>query len=96
MQAALGLDPMPLNAEDWNISSLVEDAHEGMLVRNLKLLSRSKKGGPQWNEIMEWLNTPFNGTYPPLAFVTCCKVCGIEDPEQMRRNIYKQLGLTEA
>lgn len=93
LQAALELEPMPLNQQDWNFRTMVEDTHEGMLFRNMKLLRDTKQGSEQWQEIMNWMDAPFDGTYPPFAFATCCKVCGIEDPEEFRDQILSQLGL---
>jgi len=96
MQAALDLEPMPLNQQNWNFSTLVEDTHEGMLFRNIKLLRDCKKGSNQWQEIIDWMTAPFDGTYEPFAYVTCCKVCGIEDPQEFFEQILSQLGLTQA
>lgn len=93
MQFALELEPMPLNQVDWNIDSMVEVVHEGMLFRNLKLLRDSKPGNSQWQDIMKWINTPFHGVYEPLTFATCCKVCGLSDPHEMRDQVLKTLGI---
>lgn len=93
MQAALDLDPMPLNQVDWNSDTMVEDVHEGMLFRNLKLLRDSKRGSAQWQEIMDWIDAPFNGVYEPLTFATCCKVCGLSDPHEMRDQVLRTLGI---
>lgn len=94
MQFALDLPPMPLNQEDWNRARLVEETHEGMLFRHIRLLRDSTKGSEQWKEIIAWMEAPIDASFPPFTFATCCKVCGIDDSESFRESIYRQLDLT--
>lgn len=94
MQAALNLEPMPLNQEDWNRERLVEETHEGLLFREIALLRDSRKGSEQWQEVIDWMEAPVDKSYPPFTFATCCKVCGIDDSDSFRESIYRQLGLT--
>ena len=90
IQAALDLAPMPLNQENWDFPSMVEDVHEGMFIHNLRILRDSKPGSEQWVDIMGWLDAPLDARVP-FSFAACCRVMGIEDPEATRETIKKFL-----
>ena len=94
MQLALDFDFLPLNPDDWNLTQeLAEELHEKFYIRTITLMRDATRGGPQWQELMAWLDEPIVDDNRPFSFATCCKVIGIEDPEANRETIKKILAV---
>lgn len=94
MQFALSFEPLPLNIEPWDLSQeTVEILHETFYIRNLELLRDATRGSEQWVDLMAWLDEPIVDDNRPLSFATCCKVIGIEDPEENRETIKRYLSV---